>query len=212
VAERVRALLSRLVAAAIVLFARLVTAVRGSWLGSAPDDTRRVYFANHTSHGDFVLLWTVLPPRLRARTRPVAAADYWQSSALRRFIGRDVFRSLLIERSGGGGDPVAEMAAALDTDSLILFPEGTRNVSETELMPFRSGLYHLACARPDIDLVPVWIDNLNRVLPKGESVPIPLVCTVTFGAPLEPVPDEAKGDFLARAEASLRALSTAGSP
>lgn len=207
-----RRTLARLAAAGIVLFARLVTAVRGIWSGAAPDGARRVYFANHSSHGDFVLLWTVLPPRLRARTRPVAARDYWLASALRRFVGRDVFGAVLIDRGGRGegGDPIEVMARALDAgDSLILFPEGTRNATDAPLLPFRSGLHRLATERPDVDLVPVWIDNLNRVLPKGERVPIPLVCTVTFGAPLQLGRDEPKGVFLARAADALLALSPA---
>ena len=215
--------LARLLAAAIVLFARLITAVRGVWVGTRPDDARRVYFANHTSHADVVLLWAVLPPRLRARTRPVAAADYWLATAARRFVGLEVFRALAVGRAdegarpgrGGGGtdaaaDPVAAMASALDHDSLILFPEGARNESGAPLLPFRDELFRLAAVRPGVELVPVWIANLNRVLPKGEFVPIPLVCTVTFGAPLGRVPDEAEASFLARAERALLALAPGG--
>ena len=76
---------------AITLFARFVTAPRALWQGIEPTHAQRVYFANHSSNGDFVLIWTVLPKRLRARTRPVAAADYWLTSRLRSFIGREVF-------------------------------------------------------------------------------------------------------------------------
>lgn len=197
-------------ALAIVLFARAVTAVRGIFTGISPDATQRIYFANHASHGDFVLVWTVLPPRLRRVTRPVAAADYWQAGRLRRFIGQEVFNALLIDRDPATrrADPVAQMAQALDEGaSLIVFPEGTRNVTDAPLLPFRSGLYHLARARPATELVPVWIDNLNRVLPKGGLVPIPLICTVTFGAPLRVQADETKDAFLARATAALTGLS-----
>ncbi len=195
---------------AIVVFARLVTAVHAKWQGSEPRDIQRVYFANHCSHGDFVLLWTVLPPALRRKTRPVAGADYWLRSSLRRFIGCDVFHSVLIERDAAqrDRDPVAQMAEALDRgDSLIVFPEGTRNTGNSRLLPFKSGLFHLATARTQVQLVPVWISNLNRVLPKGEVIPIPLVCVVTFGPPLLRIVDESKADFLARAEQSLLTLA-----
>ena len=194
----------------IVLFAHAITAVRGIFNGIAPDATQRVYFGNHASHGDFVLIWTVLPPRLRHVTRPVAGADYWTTSTLRRFIGRDVFNAVLIDRDPAtrSADPVAQMAGALDAGaSLIVFPEGTRNMTDAPLLPFKSGLYHLAKARPGVDLVPVWIDNLNRVMPKGGIIPIPLICTVTFGAPLHVGADEPKQDFLDRAQAALLALS-----
>lgn len=198
------------VRAGIVLFAHAITAVRGIFAGIAPDTVQRVYFGNHASHGDFVLIWTVLPPRLRRQTRPVAGADYWGASRLRRFIGREVFDAVLIDRDPAtrSADPVTQMAEALDSGaSLIVFPEGTRNMTEAPMLPFKSGLYHLAKARPGVDLVPVWIDNLNRVMPKGGIVPIPLICTVTFGAPLHVGKDEPKQAFLDRAQAALLALS-----
>jgi 1-acyl-sn-glycerol-3-phosphate acyltransferase len=200
---------ARLAGAGLRLFVRLLTAARAIWQGVAPDLTQRVYFANHTSNGDFVLLWSVLPGAIRRRTRPIAAADYWLVSPLRAFFGRDVFDAVLIDRrpEARTEDPVAQMAAALDAGhSLILFPEGRRNAGEAPLLPFKTGLYHLAALRPQVDLVPVWIANLNRVMPKGEVIPVPLICTVTFGAPLRLGPGEAKAAFLARAAAALLAL------
>ncbi|MBN0415727.1 GTPase-activating protein, partial [Pseudomonas aeruginosa] len=39
-------------------------------------------------------------------------------------------------------------------DSLIIFPEGTRNLDdEVKLLPFKSGIYHLSLAHPDVELV-----------------------------------------------------------
>lgn len=194
----------------ILLFARFLTAVRGQWDGIAPTDEQRIYFANHASHGDFVLIWTVLPRHMRLTSRPVAGSDYWLKSRLRRFIGRDIFNAVLIdrERPSRANDPIGLMTDALDAgSSLIVFPEGTRNSTNAPLLPFKSGLFHLARARPKVVLVPVWIDNLNRVMPKGEFVPIPLICTVTFGAGLHITDGETKKDFLARTEAALLALS-----
>jgi len=197
-------------ATAIVIFARLVTGVRGEWRGCAPDPRPRVYFANHRSHADFVLIWTVLPAPLRRRTQPVAGADYWMTGWLRRFMGARVFRAVLIDRNpvSREADPIATMAAALDRNhSLILFPEGTRNTTDEPLLPFRSGLYHLARARPGVELVPVWIENLNRVMPKGEFVPLPLLCTVTLGAPFVLGTGEEKAAFLDRSRKALVALA-----
>ena len=205
-----RRVLATLAGKGITLFARIVTAPRAIWQGIEPVPRQRVYFANHTSNADFVLLWTVLPPALRYRTRPVAALDYWLKSPLRAFIGRDVFNAVLIDRrpEARTEDPVAQMVAALDDGaSLILFPEGQRNTTEAALLPFKSGLFHLAVQRPGVDLVPVWISNLNHVMPKGEVVPVPLICTLTFGAPLRLDQNETKEAFLSRASASLLALS-----
>lgn len=209
-ANELRKLIAKPAAIAIVLFSRAITAVRAIWPAEGVFTGQCVYFANHSSHGDFILVWAVLPPRLRSRVRPVAGAEYWLKSAISRFIGRDVFDAVLIERDRDTrtGDPIEIMSSAIDAgSSLILFPEGTRNQTDQLLQPFKSGLFHLAYARPDISLVPVWINNLNRVMPKGEIVPIPLICTVTFGQPMQLASGEAKEAFLERARSALLDLS-----
>ncbi len=205
--------ITTLTANAIVMFARLVTAVRAIWDGVEPIASKRVYFANHTSNGDFVLIWAVLPPELRRRTRPVAAKDYWLTSKLKAFIGREVFKAVLIDRNRETRekDPISQMADALDSgSSLILFPEGTRNTGSEELLPFKTGLFHLATQRSDVDLIPVWIENLNHVMPKGEVLPIPLICTVRFGEPLRLDAGESKDEFLERSHAALLSLKDDG--
>jgi 1-acyl-sn-glycerol-3-phosphate acyltransferase len=192
--------LAAIAARSITGFAWLVTGVRARWIGCGPSEAQRIYFANHSSHGDFVLLWSALPSALRARTRPVAGADYWLKGRLRRWLINAVFRGVLVERGAEKtSDPMAVMLAGLDAgDSLILFPEGTRNTGD-EMLPFKSGLYHLARQRPAVELVPVWLDNLARVMPKGEVVPVPLLCSVSFGAPIRLEPGEEKNAFLLRA-------------
>ncbi len=210
--------LPRMTSVLVSCFARVVTGVRPEWREAMPSHTQRVYFANHASHGDFVLIWTVLPPEIRSKTRPVAAADYWGSGDLRRFASQKVFRSVLIERLAERQTepPLETMARALaEGDSLILFPEGTRNLTDAPLLPFRSGLYNLALKCPSAEMVPVWIDNLSRVLPKGEFMPLPLLCSVTFGKPLLLGEGEERRDFLVRAQTALLALrphQSEGSP
>lgn len=202
---------ARLVAKLIVVVAGLITGLRALWRVNAPVSLPTLYFANHSSHGDFVLVWAALPADLRSNTRPVAAADYWQGSRLRRFIGQSVFHALLVQRDPAlrKADPVQQMAEALASgSSLIMFPEGTRNTGDEPLLPLKSGLYHVAQQYPQARLVPVWIENLRRVLPKGKLIPVPLACTVTFGEPLVLLPDESKADFLARAREAMLSLRT----
>ncbi len=206
---------ARLTAWLITAMAWIVTGVTANWKGCTPSMTARVYYANHASHGDFVLIWSVLPGSVRRRTRPVAGADYWQKAGLRRYIGTSVFNAVLIDRDPGSGpgsgrsDPIATMAEALEAgSSLILFPEGTRNLTTETLLPFKSGVFHLARRCPTIEFVPVWIEHLNRVLPKGEFVPVPLLCTVTFGAPIVLAADDDKSSFLKRTRDALLALGS----
>ncbi|MDX1724481.1 MAG: lysophospholipid acyltransferase family protein [Pseudomonas sp.] len=202
-------MLASLTAFVITSTARLLTGARALWLGCTPQPVQRLYYANHSSHGDFVLLWASLPPELRRSTRPVAGADYWQRDGVRRYLIDKVFNGVLIdrERATPEANPLQPMLDALDQgDSLILFPEGTRNL-EDGLLPFKSGLYHLTRLRPEVELVPVWIANLNRVMPKGRALPLPLLCTLSFGAALEPIEGEGKDAFLERARNALLALA-----
>lgn len=203
-------MLEPIAAAAITGLARSVTGARALWQNCEPLAPRqRVYFGNHSSHADFVLIWSSLPPPVRRRTRPVAGADYWERGALRRYVIHRVFRGVLVERdpTQRTTDPIAVMAAAVDDGaSLIVFPEGTRNPEEG-LLPFKSGIHRLAQARPQLEFVPVWLDNLKRVMPKGRLLPLPILCTVTFGPPLRLHEGENREAFLARTRDALLALA-----
>jgi len=199
-----------ILARAICRFARLITGVRARWQGCSPVAGPRVYYANHTSHADFVLLWACMPSDLRERTHPVAGLDYWSKDALRRFAAKKLFGSVLIDRNPTTRkeDPIRQMAAPIENgDALIVFPEGTRNTTDARLLPFKSGIYHLARECPDVEFVPVWIENLSRVMPKGQFVPVPLLCTVTIGAPLKIEASEDKAAFVARTREALLALA-----
>jgi len=201
-----------MVAGLIAGFARLMTGAVAAWHVKPRSDHVRVYFANHSSHADFATIWAALPADVRAHTRPVAAADYWQSGKLRRYLAARVFRAVLIDRAGGGPAATEQMVAALrGGDSLIIFPEGTRGDGRV-IAPFRSGLYHLAVAVPEAELIPVRLVNLNRVLPKGETIPVPVIARLTFGQPLALQPGESKDSLLERAHTAVAGLDDGPEP
>ena len=189
------------------ILARLLSGASVRWIDCQPDTCQRVYFANHTSHLDAVVVWSALPLRVRSITRPVAAKDYWDRGLLRRHLAK-AFNALLIDRTEikVHQSPVDLMLREIgDRHSLIVFPEGSRNTGE-EIREFKSGLYYLSKKRPDLELVPVHIDNLNRVLPRGEFLPVPLLSCISFGPPMWLEDGEPKGDFLRRARSAVRRL------
>jgi 1-acyl-sn-glycerol-3-phosphate acyltransferase len=195
------------IGALIIAATRLVVGGHGIWAGTSPSATQRIYFANHSSHLDTILVWAAMPADLRRRVRPVAAADYWGKGRINRHIALKVLNAVLIDRQTRSTNPLEPLELALaQGDSLILFPEGTRGTGE---LPdeFKSGLYHLAKAFPQVELVPVFLDNLRRALPKGSLLPVPLSCVARFGVPMHLQPDEPKQDFLERARAAVVALS-----
>jgi 1-acyl-sn-glycerol-3-phosphate acyltransferase len=191
----------------LAFVARLITGAQGHWYGCPPKAEQRIYFANHQSHFDWVLLWAALPRDLRGATRPIAARDYWTSSPLKHWITREIFNAVYVSRQRSDDeDPLEPLMEALrHGDSLVIFPEGTRGHA-ADPAAFKSGLYALAQAFPDVQLIPAWIDNVQRVMPKGEVVPVPILCTITFGAPVALRPNEERRAFLDRARAAVMAL------
>ncbi len=195
---------------ALIALTRLFTGARARWHEAPSEGEPVIYFANHTSHLDAVVVWSALPPRLRSRARPVGAIDYWMTGSVRRRLACRLLNAVLIERKkvNAQNNPLQPMLAALDEgSSLIVFPEGTRTVGEVPA-PFKSGIYHLAKARPQLRLRPVLLDNLNRVLPKGEFLPVPMISNVTVGPALRFGAGEDRDTFLARAHRALCALRT----
>lgn len=195
-----------MIAPLLVGMARLLVGGHAQWVGCGPSPRQRIYFANHGSHLDTLLLWGALPRDLRRGTRPVAAADYWGGGGWLRGRLRAGLRLVLIER-GGAPDPLAPLRLALEAgDSLILFPEGTRRAARLP-GPFRAGLFHLAAAFPQVELVPVFLENPARAFPKGAWLPAPIACAVRFGAPLVPLPGEGRDGFLQRARDAVVELA-----
>lgn len=198
---------------------RIITGVRARWAGVEPLSAdgavrQRIYFANHTSNLDAPVIWASLPRRLRHATRPVAAQDYWLGGPVRRYLATRVFKCVLIERKRVtvSSNPLGKMGEALEQgSSLIIFPEGGRfDGEEGEVGEFKPGLWHLARRHPEVELVPVYLENLNRILPKGDFLIVPLLAAVTFGTPIRFQEDEPRQEFLSRAREAVAALENRG--
>lgn len=183
---------------------RLFTGVRR--LAASPHgEGAAIYYANHTSHLDTLVIWSALPTEQRVLTSPAAAEDYWSTSALRRYVANEIFKAVLIPREGitRENNPLDRLAACLESGrSILIFPEGTRR-TDGEVGVFKSGLYHLARRFPHLPLVPVYLDNLARVLPKGTLLPVPIIVQAHFCPPVRFDENEAKQAFLERARTAM---------
>ena len=203
-------MMARLFGWLLLGFVRLLTGAQARWLGCPPKAEQRIYFANHQSHADLVMIWAALPQELRGITRPIAAKDYWTKSPFRAWITREVFNAVYVDRARtDDSDPLEPLLQALaQGDSIILFPEGTRGHAD-EPEAFKAGLYNLARQFPNVVLVPAWINNVQRLMPKGEVVPVPILCSVTFGAPVTLGANEDRAAFLTRARQAVIDLRAA---
>lgn len=187
-----------------VWLVRLLVGAYPRWIGTTPSARQRIYFSNHTSHLDTLVVWAAMPDDIRSRIRPIAAKDYWNKTPLRRHIVINGLNGVLIDRlREQDNDPLEPLREALQNgDSLIIFPEGTRKAQPLP-SPFKRGIAKLASEFPDVELVPVYCENLHRIMPKGTFFPVPLACNVRFGIPIFKNPDESEQDFLNRAHQAV---------
>ena len=206
------AMLAKITSFLLLGIVRLLTGAQARWHGCPPKAEQRIYFANHQSHVDLILMWAALPAELRSITRPIAAKDYWANSRFKKWLTSAVFNAIYVDRArtkdaaGVEQDPLEPLVEALQSgDSIILFPEGTRGHAP-EPQPFKAGQNNLAVQFPQVVLVPTWIHNVQRVKPKGEVIPVPVLCSVTFGTPMQVEPGEERRAFLDRARLNVMAL------
>ena len=128
---------------------RVLTGAQARWWGCPPKAEQRIYFANHQSHADMMMIWAALPRELRHNTRAVAARDYWTKGAFKKWLTSAVFNVIYVARAREDDkDPLEPLIEAMAKgDSLIIFPEGTRGHAD-EPQAFKAGLYNLASRFP----------------------------------------------------------------
>lgn len=194
---------------AVAHIIRLLTGIGELPIEDLPD-CPAIFYSNHSSHLDFLAIWAALPKAIREKTRPVAGKDYWEKDSLRKYLSDRVFHALLIERKNvtRKTNPLEPMLQALDGGgNLIVFPEGTRS-PDGKVGDFKSGVFHVARARPTIPLIPLYLQNMCRILPKGGFLPVPIIGGIKIGTPFYLKDTEKREDFLRRAKEELVRIDT----
>lgn len=151
-----------------------------------PQDGPAVIVANHNSHLDTMVLFSLFPLSKVHKLRPLAAADYFLRNKFMAWFSLNIIGIIPIARDGSQSrqELFAPCHAALDQgDIIILFPEGTRGEPEQASRP-KKGIFHLVKDREDTPVIPVVTHGLGRALPRGEALFVPFNCDVVIGEPL----------------------------
>ncbi len=149
--------------------------------------SQAILVANHNSHIDTMGLMTLLDDRWLENLRPVAARDYFAQNRFRKWVYESLFNLLLVSRRKEdrlpGENPIDNMVEALDKkQSLLIYPEGTRG-RPNKMEAFKIGVAKVIQARPEVPVIPVYIENSGMVLPGGSSIPLPFRFQIRFGSP-----------------------------
>ncbi|MES0266645.1 lysophospholipid acyltransferase family protein [Citrobacter sedlakii] len=182
------------------------------WLGlrvrhreRLPTHGPAIIVANHNSHMDVFALLSLFSLRRQGQVHPVAAADYFLRNKWMAWFALNILNIIPVMRKGGDANPLARCEQALrEGKTLILFPEGTRG-EPGKLAPLKSGLWHLSQRFPEVPIIPVWLTGTERVMGKGNRIPLPLFIDVTIGGAMYADPD--KRAFMDNLRAQLLALS-----
>lgn len=142
-----------------------------------------ILIANHSSHMDTVSLLNLIPLKSLRKVKPVAAADYFAKNTLIAWLSDTFMNILPIDRAKitKENNPIKLMGDVLkNNQSIIVFPEGTRSL-DGEFNQFKTGVARLIIQNPDIPIVPCYLTNMYKAMPKGELLPIPFICDIYIG-------------------------------
>ncbi len=177
-----------------------------------PEKGPAIIIANHNSHLDTFLLLTLFKTSLLDRLKPVAAADYFLKGGFSSWVSLRLIGILPVtrERKREESDPLQACYRALERgDILIIFPEGSRGAPE-EMSNFKTGIARIARQFPEVPVVPIYLQNAGRALPKGKHIPVPFVFTAIIGEALTYPGDRA--EFMDQLRSAMAVLKEEAPP
>lgn len=165
--------------------------------------------ANHNSHADAVTLMTAVPTNKLANTHPIAAADYFGKNKFTSFISWLFINVKLIPRKKSSDEdndnPINIMDELLKKKkSIIIFPEGSRG-KPGKLSPFKKGIGILSEKNQNVPIIPVYLEGISRVLPKGNKIILPSLTKIYFGEAIH-ITDESAEEIVERVEKAIHRL------
>lgn len=168
--------------------------------------------ANHNSHLDTLVLFSLFPIAMLPRIRAVAAMDYWMRSGFLAWFSLNIIGIVPIRRKRDAAspseDPLQPCHDALARGNILLFfPEGTRGEPE-KMVQLKMGISKLCEKHPELPVVPVFMHGLGKALPKGDPLLVPFFCDVFVGEA-----QKWHGDaeaFRSQLESQMHALATEG--
>jgi long-chain acyl-CoA synthetase len=157
-----------------------------------------VFASNHQSHMDAPVILAALPGRWRARVAPAMAKEFfkahffpadhtwreWFTNSLNYYLSAFFFNAFPLPQREAGARQTLKYIGELTGQgwSILIFPEGMRSPTG-QLKPFRGGIGMIG-SRLDIPIIPVRIDDVDRLMPMGSMFVKPGRVRVAFGAPL----------------------------
>lgn len=161
------------------------------WLGirvsgrkKLPVEGPAIIVANHNSHLDVLMLFTLFPLSTLVNVQPVAAADYFLRNKVIGWFALKVIGIIPVFRGAHQANPLQACVDALAAKKImIIFPEGTRG-EPGKFAEIKSGIWHLSQQCPEVPIIPVYMHGLDRSMGKGQKIPVPFFIDIFIDEPL----------------------------
>ena len=142
-----------------------------------------IVIANHSSHFDTPVALRTLPSRISNRILVAAAADKFYAARRKNTWWYSLFMNTFPVHRGGGTKQLDYPLSLLKRGwSILIYPEGGRSKSG-QVQKFKHGVTIMAMAAK-VPVIPVYVEGLRNVMPKGQPTPQPAAVSARIGAPV----------------------------